>query len=180
MIAKHQSIKPGMREFTVMMQKGNHLTRLYAWLYGIYAAFVLLECIDLLAFLKDQKAGLEPTYDIVHVGFFILELIVNTALAILFMMLGNLKKLSPLTMALTVLIITTFRTIMIYYLYCFTDPQVHFVPYIYKNVNAFSEVMRVVILPAQIISGFVCSVFWIRIIRKTKLLKNVEDKHLIH
>jgi len=150
------------------LNTGDHAIKWTAYLYGIYALFLLLECIDFLSLLHTAEPGYHATYTIVHVAFFMLELIVYASLTLGLFVLLNSRYKKPGTVVFTVLLITFLRMIMIYYLYWQTEPKVHFIPYIYKKSNDFSGIVRALLLPAQLISGIVCSWIWITIQRKVK------------
>lgn len=131
------------------------------YLYGIYALFLLLEATDLLAYLHTPATGYHPTYNIVHVAFIIIELIVYASITLGFIILLNLTDKKPTTVIIPMLLVTTVRIFMIYYLYVQTEPEVHFVPYIYKKSNELSGFVRGLMLPAQIIWGIVCTSIWV-------------------
>ncbi|WP_316736787.1 hypothetical protein, partial [Pedobacter aquatilis] len=97
------------------------------YLYGIYALFLLLECIDFLAYLDTPEPGFHATYGIVHVAFFIVELIVYAAITLGFTIQLNLTKKKPGQVITTIFLITGVRLFMIYYLYVQSEPEVHFV-----------------------------------------------------
>lgn len=138
----------------------NNAIKLCAYLYGLYAVFLLIECIDFLAMLHTPDPGTHPTYDIVHVAFFIIELIVFTALTLGLVMLLNTENKKPATVISLITLMTAGRAFLDYYLYWYSEPEVHFVPYIYKTSNDFSDFVRAVFLPAQLIAGLFCIWLW--------------------
>ncbi|WP_294276820.1 hypothetical protein [uncultured Chryseobacterium sp.] len=138
----------------------NNAIKLCAYLYGLYAVFLLIECIDFLSMLHTPDPGTHPTYDIVHVAFFIVELIVYAALTLGFVMLLNAENKKPATVIILVTLITAGRAFLDYYLYWYSEPKVHFVPYIYKTSNNFSDLVRATFLPAQLIAGLLCIWLW--------------------
>jgi hypothetical protein len=150
-----------------MNKAGQNAIQFCIYSYGLYALYLLLECIDFLSLLHTPEPGFHPTYDIVHVSFFIIELIVYASLTLGFIMLYNHRDKKPLTVVLLVLAITIIRIIMIYYLYWFSEPKVHFVPYIYKKSNEFSGIARGLLLPFQIICGIICTWIWLKIFRRS-------------
>ncbi|MEJ7560770.1 MAG: hypothetical protein WKF66_20835 [Pedobacter sp.] len=135
--------------------------------YGLYGAYLVLECLDFLSLLHTPEPGFHATYELIHVAFFIVELIVYVALTLGFITLYNQQEKKPITVVLVMLLITIFRIVMIYYLYWFSEPKVHFVPYIYKKSNELSGIIRGLFLPAQIIGGIVASWIWLNILRKS-------------
>lgn len=136
------------------------------YLYGLYAIFLLMECIDFLAYLHTPAPGFHATYSMVHVAFFIVELIVYISITLFFFILVNLTAKKPCTVVIAILLVTGIRIFMIYYLYWQTEPEVHFVPYIYKKSNGLSGLVRTLMLPSQIIWGVSSTWIWINITRK--------------
>ncbi|SER11310.1 hypothetical protein [Pedobacter rhizosphaerae] len=149
---------------------GNLAIKWGIYLYGIYALFLLLECIDFLAYLHTPDPGYHPTYNIVHVAFFIVELIVYVSITLGFIIQLNVSDKKPATVIVTVLLITGIRIFMVYYLYLQSEPEVHFVPYIYKKSNELSGVVRSLLISAQIIWGIIC--LWVWIIAGKKVNKS--------
>jgi len=154
-----QQIQDQVKSATV---SGNLAIKWGTWLYGIYALILLFDCIDLLAYLHTPDPGSHPTYNIVHVAFFMIELIVYASITLGLIILLNIPHKSAGTVITAVFLITAIRTFMIYYLYWQSEPEVHFVPYIYKKSNEFSGLFRGLLLPAQIIWGIICLWIWIR------------------
>ncbi|WP_316809400.1 hypothetical protein [Pedobacter agri] len=134
------------------------------YLYGIYALFLLVECIDFLTYLHTPAPGHHPTYNLVHVAFVIVELIVHASITMGLIILLNINNKTSASIVQTVMFITGIRAFMIYYLYWHTAPDIHFVPYIYKESNALSGFIRALMLPAQIIWGITC--LWMSIKKK--------------
>jgi len=135
--------------------------------YGLYGAYLVLECIDFLSLLHTPEPGFHATYELIHVAFFIVELIVYVALTLGFIILYNQWEKKPFTALMVMVLVTIFRIVMIYYLYWFSEPKIHFVPYIYKKSNELSGIIRGLILPAQIFGGIVASWIWFNILRKS-------------
>jgi hypothetical protein len=156
-----------------LFERGNHAIRFCAWVYGIYAAFLLLECIDFLSLLHTKEPGFHATYDIVHVAFFMVEFTLCAALTLGLLLLMIYKEKTVATVIITILVISVLRAFLVYYLYWQSEPKVHFVPYIYKKANELSGPVRSIFLPLQIISGFVCAWIWIKINRKLRLLNQM-------
>ncbi len=148
--------------------EGNNFIKFCVYAYAIYALFLLLECIDFLSLLHTPDPGFHATYSVVHVAFFIIELIVYASVSLGLVILLNLDDKKPSTVILILIVITVFRMVMIYYLYWQTDPKVHFIPYIYKKSNDFSGIIRGTLLPIQIISGLFCIWKWIMISKHLK------------
>jgi len=153
----------------VNFDAGNNVLKILIYSYGIYALFLLLECIDFLSLLHNAEPGFHATYNIVHVAFFMVELIVYASLTLGMMLLHNFSGKNPLRIMLWILAITTLRLVMIYYLYWQTEPKVHFVPYIYKKSNDYSGIVRGIILPVQILLGLMTVGIWNSIRRRSKV-----------
>lgn len=151
---------------------GNLAIKWGIYLYGIYALFLLLECVDFLAYLHTPSPGYHPTYNIVHVALFIVELIVYASITLGLTIQLNITDKKPATVITTILLITGIRMFMIYYLYWQTEPEVHFVPYIYKKSNELSGFVRGLMLPTQILWGIICVCNWIRVGKKINKIKD--------
>jgi hypothetical protein len=154
-----------------LFETGNSAIKFCAYAYGIYALFLLFECVDFLALLHTDEPGFHATYSIVHVAFFIVELIVCASLTLGFLLLLVTNDKMPLKVVFIVLIITILRAGFIYYLYWQTEPKVHFIPYIYKKANDFSGIARGILLPLQVIGGIVCTWVWVGAARRSSTVK---------
>lgn len=150
---------------------GNLAIKWGIYLYGMYALFLLFECIDFLAYLHTPDPGHHPTYGIINVAFFIVELIVYASITLGFIIQLNVSDKRPETVISTVLLITAIRIFMIYYLYWQSEPEVHIVPYIYKKSNELSGFVRGLMLPAQILWGIICLYIWMGIAKKVAKAK---------
>lgn len=171
MESKEISQPQNKRQIKTSIISGNLAIKWGIYLYGLYAIFLLIECIDFLAYLHTPALGYHPTYNIVHVAFIIAELIVYASITLGFIILLNLTDKKPARVIITILLITGIRIFMIYYLYMQTEPKVHFVPYIYKKSNELSGFVRGFMLLAQIIWGIVCIWIWIVVGKKVKIAK---------
>lgn len=143
-------------------KSGQNLIQFCIYSYGIYAFFLLIESIDFLAMLHTPEPGFSPTYNIVHAVFFVVELVVCGFLTLGLLQLYLTKDKKPSTAAIVISGITVFRCFLVYYLYWYSEPEVHFVPYIYKKANEFSGMFRGLFLPMQIIAGLLAAISWIR------------------
>ncbi|WP_316797368.1 hypothetical protein [Pedobacter agri] len=149
------------------ISRGHSVIKWGIYLYGIYTLFLLVECIDFLTYLHTPAPGHHPTYNVVHVAFIIIELIVHASITLGLIILLNINNKTSASIVQTVMFITGIRAFMIYYLYWHTAPDIHFVPYIYKESNALGGFIRALMLPAQIIWGITC--VWISMsIKKIK------------
>ncbi|ALM47602.1 hypothetical protein AMR72_01020 [Flavobacterium psychrophilum] len=127
-------------------------------LFGLYAFYLLIETLDFLALLHSKEPDYSPTYTIVHVAYIIVEMIVCMGLAIwiYIIYLSNVNK--NLVLGIIFTAIAFFRIIMVYYLYHYSEPQYHFVPYIYKLANPLSNLFRFSFIYLQIFAVAVCAI----------------------
>jgi hypothetical protein len=117
------------------------------------------------ALLHSPEPGYHATYDIHHVIFYVLDLIVCLTFGLILMIVHFAPHSKPSTVVWIVILITILRTSLIYYLYMFkADNQL--APFIYKKANEMSGIVRTVMLPLQIFVGLGCSWRWIRRQRK--------------
>lgn len=131
---------------------------LHRWLYanvafyGIYGLFLLIEVLDFLEMLHAKPPGFSPTYDVVHVTFYMVEMTVCMLMAVIF---AQLKMSTIRGGALIFIGILTliFRGALVYYLYLWTDPEYHWVPFIYKKANELSPLMRGLFVPLQLLAA---------------------------
>lgn len=154
-----------------LFDSGNRAIGFCAWIYGIYSLFLLVECLDFLALLHTAEPGYHAAYTVVNVAFFIVELIVCASLTLGLLMLQISKEKSVVNVVLSILLITVIRLGLIYYLYLQTDANSNFTPYIYKQANGLSGLMRIVFLPLQIISSLLCAWVWVRAKHKMQSLQ---------
>jgi hypothetical protein len=127
-------------------------------IYGFYAAFLLIEVLDFLSLLHSAPPGWHATYSIVNVAFSMVDMTICLSFGFAFLLL-KLNGRRRWTAVLICLALTIARAGLIYYLYVNGGPSYRGVPYIYKTANVFSNPMRVVCLPLQVLFGFLSAVF---------------------
>ncbi|MCU0354427.1 MAG: hypothetical protein MUD08_11930 [Cytophagales bacterium] len=142
-----------------LLKTANRLLFWCAALYGAYSLFLLIEVLDFLSMLHSKPPDYHPTYDLVNVTYYIVEMIVCLAMVFSYLALSVVPK-SWKPVVYTCVAITLFRIVMVYYLYFFTTPEYRWVPYIYKKANELSPLVRTMFLPTQIILGAVSAWFW--------------------
>lgn len=120
--------------------------------YGFYSFYLLIEIFDFLAMLHTKEPDSSPTYNIVHVVYFNVEMIICAIIAILYLIFER-TNISCKVLLNVCIVIILFRIIIIYYLYLSTGPEYRRVPYIYKRANEFSNRFRSFFLMAQLILG---------------------------
>jgi hypothetical protein len=126
--------------------------------YGLYALFLLIEVLDFLSLLHSKPPGESATYTIVHVTYFVVEMVVCLGLAFVFLLMPA-NTHSGRIAGLACLAFSVGRLGLVYYLYLYTDGESHWVPFIYKVANEFSDAARVIFLPAQVLFGLVSGWF---------------------
>ena len=133
--------------------------------YGFYAFFILLEIFYFLALLhcRDHEGLI---FSMVHVGYFIVEMIICLVLTYVFIRLKDKKEIDN-TYLTTAILATLSRAIIIYYLYFFTNPNAEVqVPYIYKIAYLISKPVRNLFTFSQVILGIILSIALFRNSRK--------------
>jgi len=138
--------------------------------YGLYSFFLLIEILDFLSLLHTKPPGYSPTYRLVHVFYFLVDLIICLVITFYYVLLPSPRMSNSYPKNLYGgILIAVFRMIIIYYLYIYTTPKYRWVPYIYKTANEFSNFVRILFLPSQIILGLVTSWFWWKNSRNERL-----------
>ena len=131
-------------------------------LFGLYAFYLLIEVLDFLALLHSKEPDYNATYTIVHVAYFMVEMVVCLGLA-LWIAVINPKRTDNYILPGTILAaITLFRIIMVYYLYHYSQPSYHFVPYLYKLANPLSNFFRFTFIYLQILMALIASITCLR------------------
>ena len=127
-------------------------------LFGLYAFYLLIEVLDFLALLHSKEPDYSATYNIVHVAYFMVEMVVCLGLS-LWIAIINLKLTDNyIVLGIILAAITMFRITMVYYLYHYSEPTHHFVPYIYKLANPLSNFFRFTFIYLQIIVALIASI----------------------
>lgn len=133
----------------------NNWLRATAWVYGLYALFLLIEVLDFLSMLHSKPPGFSPTYDIVNVAYYVVDMVVCISLLFAFLLMRFTDKKKYGSIVFFCLLLASFRWVAVYYLYIFTTPEYRWVPYIYKVANAFSNAARILFLPLQVLFGYI-------------------------
>lgn len=139
-------------------------------LFGLYAFYLLIEVFDFLALLHSKEPDYNATYSIIHVTYFIVEMIICIVLAIWIYLIYISQKENYIRYSIIFTTIAIFRIILVYYLYHYSNPQYHFVPYIYKLANPLSNVFRFSFIYLQIIAVVVCAFTSFKIARISRRL----------
>ncbi|GEN75066.1 hypothetical protein [Chryseobacterium hagamense] len=126
-----------------------NIIRIIIALYIIYGLIFLIETFDFLEMLHTKPKDFHPTYDLVNVLFYQMEMIICFICAFIFIILISTRQ-SVVAWFLTTLAVLLFRASTVYYLY-FYETEERWVPLIYKEANAFSTLFRRTFVPAQLI-----------------------------
>ena len=132
-------------------------------LFGLYSFYLLIEILDFLALLHTKKPDYSATYNIVHIAYFIVEMVVCLGLALWTGMLYQREGKNPVLLANIFTAITIFRIVLVYYLYHYSEPVYHIVPYIYKIANPLSNFFRFSFIYIQILLTAITAVTCFRV-----------------
>ena len=142
-------------------------------LFGLYAFYLLIEVLDFLAMLHSKEPDFSPTYNIVHVAYFMVEMAVAMGLGLWMGLLYQARNKNYSLMAFFFILVTIGRMVLVYYLYIYTEPTSHWVPFIYKKANELSDIFRFSFAYAQIFFCILGAVMCIRVsLIKAKLEKS--------
>ena len=128
----------------------------------------MMESIDFAEMLHSKPLDYHATYGPEQVMFLIIDFVICSVLALLLLIIKNAQKRSAEAVIRMVVAITLLRSFLIYYLYEYTDSESHFVPYIYKQANVFSNFYRFLFAFLQVLSGILCAWIWFKIGKKSK------------
>lgn len=135
-------------------------------LYIVYGLFLLIETFDFLEMLHTKPADYSPTYGLVNVIFYQMEMFISFLCGFtLIILVSTRQSLKMLFFISFVLLI--FRIGTVYYLY-FYETEERWVPFIYKKANDFSMLFRRTLVPGQLIVGLWSLVYSIKALRKAK------------
>ncbi|KAA0128795.1 hypothetical protein FY557_07915 [Chryseobacterium sp. SN22] len=123
--------------------------RIIVALYILYGLILMIETFDFLEMLHTKPKDHHPTYDLVNVIFYQMEMIICFVCAFSFIILISTKQ-SVTTWLFTTILLLLFRASSVYYLY-FYETEERWVPFIYKEANDFSTLFRRTFVPAQLI-----------------------------
>lgn len=130
------------KKLQVLRRKADRRFLYCAILFSLYAFYLLIEVLDFLALLHSKEPEFSPTYDIVHVAYFIVEMAVVMGIGLWMGILYLARNKNYELMAFLFIFVTISRMAMVYYLYFYTNPTYHWVPYIYKKANELSDLFR--------------------------------------
>ncbi|RYY30532.1 MAG: hypothetical protein EOP41_00435 [Sphingobacteriaceae bacterium] len=136
--------------------------------YFFYAFFLLIECLDFSALLHSPEPGFHATYDIMNVLFYVIDLIICLSFGLILMVIYFATEKKPATVIFTVITITLLRAGLIYYLYMFEEGSYQIAPFIYKKANEMSGIVRIMVLPVQVLAGLGCILRYATAAKKTQ------------
>lgn len=132
--------------------------KVWLWLtvaaYAVFAVYSLIETLDFLSILHSKPPGEHATYTVVDVMYFLIETVVCISMALVFSLI-KLNGRNGTLVGFVCLVIALARWGLAWYLYLYTDPEWHHVPFIHKVGSDFSDPMRVVFLSGQVIVGLI-------------------------
>lgn len=135
-------------------------------LYIVYGLFLMIETFDFLEMLHSKPPGYSPTYSLVHVIFYQMEMFICFLCAFTLIILVSTRQSLKMFFFMS-LVLLIFRIGTVYYLY-FYETEERFVPFIYKRANDFSMLFRRTLVPGQLIVGLWSLVYSIKARRKAK------------
>ncbi|MFN4363415.1 hypothetical protein [Chryseobacterium hispalense] len=140
--------------------------RLNIVLYIVYGLFLLIETFDFLEMLHTKPADYSPTYSLVNVIFYQIEMFICFLCAFSFIILISTKQSFKMLFFIS-LSLLIFRAATVYYLY-FYETEERWIPFIYKRANDFSMLFRRTLIPGQLIVGVISLWYSIKVLRADK------------
>lgn len=135
-------------------------------LYIIYGLFLMIETFDFLEMLHSKPADYSPTYSLVNVIFYQMEMFICFLCAFTLIILVSTKQSVKMLLFIS-LSLFIFRIGTVYYLY-FYETEERWVPFIYKRANDFSMLFRRTLVPGQLIVGVISFWYSIKVLRAGK------------
>lgn len=135
-------------------------------LYIIYGLFLMIETFDFLEMLHSKPADYSPTYSLVNVIFYQMEMFICFLCAFTLIILVSTKQSVKMLLFIS-LSLFIFRIGTVYYLY-FYETEERWVPFIYKRANNFSMLFRRTLVPGQLIVGVISFWYSIKVLRADK------------
>ena len=148
-------------------------------LFGLYAFYLLIEVLDFLALLHSKEPGYSATYTIVHVAYFMVEMVVCQGLALWIALINPKRTDNYMISGIILAAVSLFRMIMVYYLYHYSEPSYHFVPYLYKLANPLSNFFRFTFIYLQIIMALIASITCLRAYSASRKLQLEKSRNSI-
>lgn len=130
-----------------------NMIRILIVLYILYGLIFLIETFDFLEMLHTKPKDDHPTYGLVNVIFYQMEMIICFVCAFSFIILISTKQAVSTILWVSV-ILFVFRVSTVYYLYSY-ETEERRVPFIYKEANDFSMLFRRTFVPAQLVCNVV-------------------------
>lgn len=133
--------------------QAKNMIRILIVLYILYGLIFLIETFDFLEMLHTKPKDDHPTYGLVNVIFYQMEMIICFICAFSFIILISTKQ-SVFTLLFVSVLLLIFRASTVYYLYAY-ETEERWVPFIYKEANDFSMLFRRTFVPAQLICNVI-------------------------
>lgn len=135
-------------------------------LYIIYGLFLMAETFDFLEMLHSKPADYSPTYSLVNVIFYQMEMLICFLCAFTLIILVSTKQSVKMLFYIS-LALLIFRIGTVYYLY-FYETEERWVPFIYKRANDFSMLFRRTLVPGQLMVSLIAVWYSIKALRKVE------------
>lgn len=135
-------------------------------LYIVYGLFLMLETFDFLEMLHTKPADYSPTYSLVNVIFYQMEMFICFLCAFTLIILVSTRQSLKLLFFIS-LVLLIFRIGTVYYLY-FYETEERWIPFIYKRANDFSMLFRRTLVPGQLIVSFITVWYSFKALRTEK------------
>lgn len=135
-------------------------------LYIIYGLFLMVETFDFLEMLHSKPADYSPTYSLVNVIFYQMEMFICFLCAFTLIILVSTKQSVKMLFYIS-LSLFIFRIGTVYYLY-FYETEERWVPFIYKRANDFSMLFRRTLVPGQLMVSLIAVWYSIKALRKVE------------
>lgn len=135
-------------------------------LYFVYGLIFLIESFDFLEMLHTKPADFSPTYSLVNVIYYQMEMIICFLCGFSLLFLVSTKQTIKTIFFVNVALLI-FRASIVYYLYLY-ETEERWIPYIYKQASPFSSLFRGTFVPAQLIVSVIAVWYSIKGLRSVK------------
>lgn len=135
-------------------------------LYVVYGLFLMIETFDFLEMLHSKPADYSPTYSLVNVIFYQMEMFICFLCAFSLIILVSTRQSLKMLFFISIALLT-FRIGTVYYLY-FYETEERWVPLIYKRANDFSMLFRRTFVPGQLMMSLITVWYALKVLKAEK------------
>ncbi len=135
-------------------------------LYMVYGLFLMVETFDFLEMLHSEPADYSPTYSLVNVIFYQMEMFICFLCAFSLIILVSTRQSLKMLFFISIALLT-FRIGTVYYLY-FYETEERWVPLIYKRANDFSMLFRRTFVPGQLMMSLITVWYAFKVLKAEK------------